>query len=75
MENKSNNEMPYKNPRLNVGERVRDLVGRMTLKEKARQLDQYFGADFMSRTHPYMSTVMADDAEIMWIRSAKPSGI
>ncbi len=38
----------YKNPALPVDVRVKDLVGRMTLAEKARQLDMYSGAsDFL----------------------------
>lgn len=35
---------PYKNPELPVAERVKDLLGRMTLREKARQLDMYSGS-------------------------------
>ena len=38
------NGFPYQNPNLPVDERVRDLVGRMTLEEKVRQLDLYRGA-------------------------------
>lgn len=34
---------PYKNPSLPVDARVRDLVGRMTIEEKARQLDMFKG--------------------------------
>jgi beta-glucosidase len=34
----------YKNASLNVDERVQDLLGRMTLEEKARQLDMYDGS-------------------------------
>jgi beta-glucosidase len=36
---------PYKNPDLAVDARVADLIGRMTLEEKARQLDMYFGCE------------------------------
>ncbi len=40
--------LPYKDPRSPVDERVKDLIGRMTLQEKARQLDMYSGAtDFL----------------------------
>ena len=35
------NVPPYKNPNLPIEERVRDLLSRMTLQEKARQLDMY----------------------------------
>lgn len=48
----------YKDASLPVNQRVQDLLGRMTLEEKARQLDMYFGAeDFLTadqkvdRTH------------------------
>src|SRR5258706_10962858 len=36
---------PYKNASLAVDARVADLVARMTLQEKARQLDMYFGCE------------------------------
>ena len=36
---------PYKNPSLSVDARVADLLGRMTVEEKARQLDMYFGCE------------------------------
>lgn len=35
----------YKNPNLPVDQRVQDLVNRMTIEEKVRQLDMYSGAD------------------------------
>lgn len=35
----------YKNRNLPVNERVKDLIGRMTLEEKARQLDMYNGCE------------------------------
>ena len=39
----------YKNPNLPVDERVQDLLNRMTIEEKARQLDMYSGAsDFLA---------------------------
>jgi beta-glucosidase len=48
----------YKNPDLAVEARVADLIGQMTLEEKARQLDMYFGCEslldpnqFVGRTH------------------------
>lgn len=36
--------LPYRNESLPVDERVRDLLERMTVEEKARQLDMYSGA-------------------------------
>jgi beta-glucosidase len=35
----------YKNPNLPVDQRVQDLLGRMSLEEKVRQLDMYSGSD------------------------------
>jgi beta-glucosidase len=40
-----NTILPYKRIDLPVDERVKDLIGRMTPEEKARQLDMYSGAD------------------------------
>src|SRR5258708_7262353 len=41
----SNESTPaYKHADLPVDERVGDLIGRMTLEEKARQLDMYYGS-------------------------------
>lgn len=56
----------YKKADAPIERRVEDLLARMTIKEKVRQLDQYFGASFMSATHPHMITVMADDAVVNW---------
>jgi beta-glucosidase len=38
-------EYPYKNPGLPVEKRVADLVSRMTLEEKIKQLDMYWGKE------------------------------
>ena len=39
----------YKNPNLSVDQRVQDLLNRMTIEEKVRQLDMYSGAsDFLA---------------------------
>jgi len=35
--------LPYKNPALPVERRVEDLISRMTVREKIRQLDMYWG--------------------------------
>ena len=39
-------EYAYQNSDLTVEERIRDLLGRMSLKEKVRQMDMYRGGDF-----------------------------
>jgi beta-glucosidase len=44
---------PYKNPDLAVEARVADLIGRMTVEEKARQLDMYFGCEAVLETNQY----------------------
>src|SRR5882724_5626846 len=46
-----NTPPPYKNAGLAVDARVADLVGRMTLEEKARQLDMYFGCEDLLDTN------------------------
>ena len=44
-------ELPYKNPNLPVDERVTDLLRRMTLEEKVRQLDMYSGRNSLLKTN------------------------
>jgi beta-glucosidase len=63
------NPPDYKNSNLPVDERVKDLLGRMTLEEKVRQLDMYFGAeDFLKpdqvldRTHARPDAVFDPEA-------------
>lgn len=67
-------ETKYLDPSLPVDERVADLLERMTTKEKARQLDQYFGTAFMSASHPHMDTVMANDAKVKWDKAMEVIG-
>lgn len=53
----------YKQPGRPVDERVKDLVGRMTLAEKARQLDMYFGSqDFLDKDQSEDRTHAKPDA-------------
>ncbi len=56
----------YKDSFRPVEERVRDLLERMTLEEKVRQMDQYSGVGLVDRTHPVMHNCMGEGAEILW---------
>ena len=38
------NRLPYQQSSLSVDDRVKDLIGRMTIEEKVRQLDMYSGS-------------------------------
>lgn len=51
--------LPYKNPNLPVDARVADLIGRMTVEEKARQLDMYFGCEALLETNQYVGKTHA----------------
>jgi beta-glucosidase len=51
---------PYLDAALPIDARVSDLIRRMTLLEKARQLDLYMGEHFVD--HMKNNTMMADDA-------------
>lgn len=42
----SQNNYPYQNPKLAIENRVQDLLSRMSLEEKVRQMDMYRGGDF-----------------------------
>ena len=39
--------LPYKNPELAIEERVSDLLSRMTLEEKIREMDMYSSHDLI----------------------------
>lgn len=57
----------YKDANLPVEDRIKDLLGKMTIREKVRQLDQYQGTIFVDKTHPHMmNTVMDYSADIKW---------
>jgi beta-glucosidase len=56
----------YKDRSLGDEARIADLLSRMSPREKARQLDQYFGASLVVASHPRMPTVMAEGAGVDW---------
>ncbi len=61
--------LPYRDPNIPVEARIRDLLSRMTLEEKARQMDQYHGCmNFVDRTFPTHSTAMAKDGALLMDR-------
>lgn len=51
--------LPYKNPDLPIEERIADLMSRMTLAEKVRQLDMYAGGDITEKGQ--LSSKKADE--------------
>lgn len=54
-------EVPaYKDPTQPVDARVADLLGRMTVREKARQLDMYFGCESFLRTNQFSQRTHAN---------------
>ncbi len=63
---------PYRQSRLPIEERVSDLIGRMTIEEKARQLDMYAGIPDLvdkasDKTHAAPdASFRADEAEKLW---------
>ncbi len=68
---------PYQNPRLPLELRVKDLLSRMTLREKARQLDMYAGSStFISQNErsPKKHTHALPEAVLNSSRAAKELG-
>ena len=48
-------ELPYQDASLSAEQRVDDLLGRMTLKEKVGQMCQYVGMEHVARTEQHLS--------------------
>jgi beta-glucosidase len=65
----------YKEPNEPVDVRVQDLIGRMTVEEKARQLDMYFGSeDFLAKDQTADRTHARADAVFDAARAGKKLG-
>jgi beta-glucosidase len=65
-------EPPYKNPNLPVDQRVTDLLSRMTLQEKAAQLDMYSGRNSLLTTNQLIGNTRArPDASFVPERAEK----
>jgi beta-glucosidase len=62
----------YRDAAVPVDVRIRDLLGRMTLEEKARQLDMYMGVEFVDRMRS--ATHMARDGRFDPERAARAVG-
>lgn len=68
-------DLPYRDAGLPVSERVEDLLGRMTLAEKVRQMDQYQGTGgFVDELFPNSTTAMAKDGRILLDKVAAAFG-
>ena len=65
----------YKDPNAAVDVRVEDLLGRMTVEEKARQLDMYFGSeDLLAKGQTADRTHAKADATFDGARAGKKLG-
>lgn len=64
----------YKDPSLPIEERVSDLLSRMTLKEKVRQMDMYIGSSFIDRSSTPEGHTVTDDSEVLWDKVTEEIG-
>ena len=64
----------YKDRAVPIEDRVRDLLSRMTLEEKVRQMDQYIGRNFIRKPLADPSGTITDDDEIDWERVEEEIG-
>ncbi len=59
-----NKKPDYKNPEKSLETRVLDLLGRMTLEEKVRQMDMYAGSAFVDKMSPVAGGCVAEDGKL-----------
>lgn len=58
--------MNYRNPELPIEERVRDLLGRMTLEEKVAQMDMIRGVELAQKVHPAHFCAVDEGSDFKW---------
>jgi beta-glucosidase len=65
----------YKDASLPIEERLQDLLARMSLEEKVRQMDQYHGVNnFVDKKFPGSGTAMARDGKLLMDKVASIIG-
>lgn len=64
----------YRDATLPIEARIGDLLSRMTIEEKARQMDQYRGVNLVDKVHPRRRQWMAADARLIKGRLRKIFG-
>lgn len=63
------NSIPlYKNKDISIEDRINDLISRMTLEEKVRQLDQYSGNEFKTVNNAGNNTCISGKTAIDWAK-------
>lgn len=67
----------YKNPEYSPAERAEDLLSRMTLREKAAQLDMKFGSQYATEVHPDDHCSVTPTTDYYWdkLREDFPDGL
>ena len=67
----------YKNPSYSPEERAEDLLSRMTLREKAAQLDMKFGSQYATEVHPADFCSVTETTDYHWdrLREDFPDGL
>ena len=59
-------EKNYKDPALPVKERVKDLLGRMTLEEKVAQMDMIRGVELAEKVHSAHFCAVDEESDFQW---------
>lgn len=67
-------EMRYKNPALSPAERAKDLLGRMTLEEKAAQMDMIRGVELATKIHEAHFCAVDENSDFYWDKVERSLG-